>query len=109
MDKVFYNEGSAAKLGWEPDWFGAKEFDEELVKKITQFQKSIGVKADGLCGPQRSDASGLREKDIEDYYPDDIRKSNGERTQLPIAVVCPIKWDKVVLPFNNGGMTSKNG
>ena len=42
MDKVFYNEGSAAKLGWEPDWFGAKEFDEELVKKITQFQSLLG-------------------------------------------------------------------
>ena len=22
MDKIFYNEGSAAKLGWTPDWFG---------------------------------------------------------------------------------------
>ena len=34
MDKVFYNEASAAKLGWEPEWFGVNEFNEELVKKI---------------------------------------------------------------------------
>ena len=31
MDKIFYNEASAAKLGWEPDWFGAEEIDENLM------------------------------------------------------------------------------
>ena len=30
MDKVFYNQASAEKLGWEPGWFGCKENDEEL-------------------------------------------------------------------------------
>ena len=62
----------------------------------------------GSVVPQRSDASGLREKDIEDYYPDDIRKSNGESFLYNNEYV-PIKWDKVVLPFNNGGMAFKNG
>ena len=49
MDKIFYNEASAAKMGWEPEWFGAKEFDEELVKKIREFQKEHNLTADGLC------------------------------------------------------------
>ena len=110
MDKVFYNEGSAAKLGWEPDWFGAKEFDEELVKKITQFQKSIGLKSDGLCGPTTFRRIWTeRERDIEEYYPDDIRKSNGESFLLYNNEYVPIKWDKVVLPFNNGGMAFTKG
>ena len=51
MDKVFYNEGSAAKLGWTPDWFGCKYHDEDLVSAIEKFQKEHGLTADGLCGP----------------------------------------------------------
>jgi len=51
VDKVFYNEGSAAKLGWDPSWFGCDEFDERLVKEIAKWQKKLGIKADGLCGP----------------------------------------------------------
>ena len=34
MDKIFYNEGSAAKLGWDPSWFGVKDFDEDLIDAI---------------------------------------------------------------------------
>ena len=51
MDKIFYNEASAAKLGWEPDWFGAEEIDEDLIEKVIEFQKSLGLTADGLVGP----------------------------------------------------------
>ena len=29
MDKHFYNEASAKKLGWEPSWFGEKYFDDK--------------------------------------------------------------------------------
>ena len=51
MDKNFYNEASASKLGWKPDWFGAKYFDEELVEKIKEWQRANKLTADGLCGP----------------------------------------------------------
>ena len=51
MDKIFYNEASSAKLGWEPDWFGCEEIDEELIEKVIEFQKSLGLTADGLVGP----------------------------------------------------------
>jgi hypothetical protein len=50
-DKHFYNEASSQKLGWEPDWFGAENFQDDLVKKIRQFQREHGMTADGLCGP----------------------------------------------------------
>ena len=42
MDKIFYNEGSAAKLGWTPDWFGCTKHGEKLVAAIEKFQ-GIGV------------------------------------------------------------------
>ena len=39
MDKHFYNEASAKKLGWEPSWFGEKYFDDKLVRAIKKWQK----------------------------------------------------------------------
>ena len=51
MDKIFYNEGSAAKLGWNPEWFGCTSFNFKLVDAIEEFQKEHGITADGLCGP----------------------------------------------------------
>ena len=47
MDKVFYNESSAAKLGWEPGWFGCEYFDDELIVAIKKWQRKNGVTADG--------------------------------------------------------------
>ena len=51
IDKIFYNEASASKLGWKPDWFGKEEFDEDLVDEIRRWQRRHGLKSDGLCGP----------------------------------------------------------
>ena len=41
MDKIFYNEGSAAKLGWEPEWFGCDKHGEKLITAIEKFQKDF--------------------------------------------------------------------
>jgi len=49
--KIFYNQGSAAKLGWKPEWFKAEGFDEDLIVKIEQFQENHDLSPDGLCGP----------------------------------------------------------
>jgi len=49
--KIFYNQGSALKLGWEPSWFGATSFDDELISNIQEFQTSHDLSPDGLCGP----------------------------------------------------------
>ena len=53
VDKQFYNEASAAKLGWEPGWFipGHTRFDVTLTKAIKKYQAERGLHADGLCGP----------------------------------------------------------
>ena len=52
VDKDFYNEASAAKLGWDPSWFELVEYDSRLVKKIRAFQREIGLTADGMLGPK---------------------------------------------------------
>ena len=51
MDKDFYNQASASKLGWDPTWFGERFFDDKLVRAIKKWQRSHGLTADGLCGP----------------------------------------------------------
>ena len=51
MDKNFYNQASAAKLGWDPSWFGEKYFDDKLVRAIKKWQRLRELAADGLCGP----------------------------------------------------------
>ena len=39
MDKVFYNEGSAA-VGMEPDWF-EQRVDEELGRRLLSFRSLL--------------------------------------------------------------------
>ena len=34
MDKIFYNQASSSKLGWQPGWFGQTEFDDDLLDAI---------------------------------------------------------------------------
>ena len=51
IDREFYNEASAAKLGWEPEWFGVSTHDDRLTRAIRKFQKENDLTADGLCGP----------------------------------------------------------
>ena len=51
IDKNFYNESSASKLGWDPSWFGEINFDEDLINAIKKWQRAHKLTADGLCGP----------------------------------------------------------
>ena len=43
IDRDFYNESSAAKLGWDPTWFGEKYFDDKLTRAIKKWQKEKGL------------------------------------------------------------------
>ena len=38
MDKNFYNEASAKKLGWEPSWFGEKYF---FIFQVSSYDNRI--------------------------------------------------------------------
>ena len=108
MDAEFYNEASASRLGWTPDWFGCSEFDEELTKAIKQYQKSIGLKADGLCGPGTYRRIWTdRQSDME-YRKDNIQ-GHKNTSIMYNSDYFDIEWDKVYLPFMFGGMKSTKG
>ena len=109
MDKKFYNESSSESLGWSPDWLGASDFDDDLIKRIVAFQKKHGLKADGLLGPGTYRRLWTeREAEIETYTPIQIN-SNGENYLIYNNNYIPIMWDRVVLPFNRGGLKHTNG
>ena len=107
IDKNFYNESSAAKLGWDPTWFGEKYFDDKLTRAIKKWQKDKGLSADGLCGPATFRRLWTeRQADIDDYQPVSCRYSNYIVYQGNFA---PIEWDKVVLWSEDGGLEAKPG
>jgi len=107
MDKNFYNEASAKKLGWEPSWFGEKYFDDKLVRAVKKWQRSRGISADGLCGPTTFRRLWTeRQSEIDDYKPGNKHFSNyivynGE--------FFPIEWDKFVLWSEKGGIETPHG
>ncbi len=107
MNKIFYNEGSAAKLGWEPSWFGCKEFDEDLINAIKNWQKSNNLKPDGLCGPMTfrrvyAERSSLEKFDR--YHTPD----NDNNVLILQGEEIPIEWPKVEL-YNQGGFKLRKG
>ncbi len=109
IDKVFYNEASAAKLGWDPTWFGHHVFDEKLVRIIKKWQKENRLTADGLCGPSTFRRLWTeREANITDYV-----SPNWDNDGLARIVYngneFPIEWDKTVLWTDKGGLMAKLG
>ena len=107
MDKHFYNEASAKKLGWEPSWFGERYFDDKLVRAIKKWQKSRGLSGDGLCGPMTFRRLWTeRQAEIDQHKPKECNYSNyivynGE--------FHPIEWDKFVLWSEDEGLQANSG
>lgn len=92
--KIGYNIREAARSGWTPDWFGATGFNASLITKIEDFQRAHGLTPDGLCGPET----------YRRVYTE--REAQGKVAET--IVFCgkhfPIKWDKVVLWNEPGGL-----
>ena len=108
MDKDFYNESSAAKLGWEPEWFGCDEFDDDLADAIAKYQKARGMGADGLCGPGTFRVIyNERMADLEEYRP--ANSSVGEKFIISNGDYFPIEWPKVKLFFEGDGLKLSKG
>lgn len=104
IDKVFYNEASAAKLGWTPEWFGCKEHDELLVRAIRNWQKERGITADGMCGPStHRRIYNERLSEIDDYEPF-VANEKEENFIVHHGNFIPIEWPKVVLWSERDGL-----
>jgi len=93
-EKIFYNEGTAARFGWFPSWFGVKHFDSELIRQIRRWQKKHKLKADGLVGP-KTFRRIYTEKEAEK---DPIIETEPALTGTLVynGEDVPIAWDKVV-------------
>ena len=97
VDKIFYNRASANKLGWTPSWFGADEFDDELIRKIKAFQHKNDLDTDGLVGPKTFARVYTHREAAHEMLVDKI---NGVETPPKNTIVCngklvEIDWDKV--------------
>jgi len=110
MDKDFYNSSSAAKLGWDPSWFGCEDFDDQLVAAIKKWQRKNGLKADGLCGPSTYRRVWTeREDEISNYAPPTAVCGPGDKFIVHNGKFLPIEWDKVVLWDEPNGFVCKDG
>ena len=107
MDKNFYNKASAAKLGWEPSWFGERYFDEKLVRAVKKWQKENGLTADGMCGPGTYRRVWTeRQANIDDYKPTNPNYSN---YIVYNGNFVPIEWEKVILWSESDGLAAQPG
>ena len=110
IDKEFYNEASASKLGWEPEWFGESTFDDRLTRAIRKFQKENGLTADGLCGPSTFRRVWThRESNITNYsHPYVVEKNSS--VIVHNGKFFPIDWPRVVLWSQTpNGLDAKEG
>ena len=109
MDKVFYNKSSADSLGWTPEWFGVKHFDDDLVKAIRKWQKENDLTGDGLCGPATYRRIWTqRESGISEYI-NFCAPHKDDSFIICNSKPVVINWPKVVLWDEPGGLDSAPG
>ena len=110
VDKIFYNEASAKKLGWDPSWFGEANFDEDLIIAIKSWQRKHKITADGLCGPGTFRRLWThREDNISDYAPPTAVCGPGDKFIVHNGRFIEIDWDKVILWDEPTGLECKPG
>ena len=100
---------SSKKYGWTPEWFGHDDFDEELIKLIIEFQHEFSLGQDGIVGPvtyRRLETELLVEQD---FKPAKRNKRKGEKGIIYNGNKYPIKWEKIILWDERGGLPAKKG
>ena len=91
-----YNRRSSKKLGWEPEWFGCDNIDEDLINKVKEFQQEFDLDVDGYVGPATHRRLLLEREDDDDAAGLLI---NGK--------IVSIDWDKVKIDLIKPGCYSK--
>jgi len=109
MDKIFYNQASSEKLGWLPEWFGEKYFDEDLIDAIKIWQKASGLKADGMCGPTTHRRIFTERESKISEYKNFCPKDKDDAFIVYQGNFVKINWPKVVLWSEEGGYKSSGG
>lgn len=105
--EIRYNKKTSKQLGWQPSWFDATDFNDDLITKIKQWQKKNGLSQDGMVGPATfRRISTERQAFVEDYSP-----THNEHYKYIVhdSQRIPIDWDKVVLWTEPNGLASPPG
>ena len=109
VDKIFYNDASQVKLGWEPNWFGEVKDSEDLLLKVKRFQLGHGLTPDGLVGPMTFRRIFTeREANIDDYKPSSYCQKDNNYI-VHNSKFTQIDWPKVVLWSDPGGLQCQPG
>ena len=110
MDKVFYNQASASKLSWEPSWFGALFIDDDLTKKVKEWQLTHQLTPDGLVGPMTYRRIWTeREAEIDNYVPPTPGYLNSNSWIVHNSKFHLIEWPKVILWTEPEGLRTPRG
>lgn len=107
-DKIFYNKSSSDSLGWQPEWFGAKRIDAQLITKVKKWQKLNGLKPDGLVGPMTYRRI-LTERESEGEFKSVKLNHDGDSHIVCAGKKVSINWDKVITWEMSGGFKANPG
>lgn len=92
LRKIWFNKRSSKKYGWQPEWFGALDFNEDLIVKVESFQREHDLEVDGLVGSKTyRRAYTQNEENAELLFKSSGIICNGENV--------PIQWDKIKYNF----------
>ncbi len=109
MEKIDrYNRSQAAKYDWNPTWFDCLDFGDQLTFAIIEFQKSLGLTADGMCGPSTYRRKWTERESSGDYNVEKVIPS-GVKYIVHNGNPYVIHWDKVILWNEEGGLSAKKG
>tara|TARA_B100001250_G_scaffold409549_1_gene434095 strand:- start:934 stop:1830 length:897 start_codon:yes stop_codon:yes gene_type:complete len=107
-EKISYNKRQAEENEWLPQWFGASDFNIDLLDKIKLFQKEHGLTPDGLCGPSTYRRMWTeRDSEISTSYINDHLEE--QKFIVHNSEPVPIKWNKVKLWNDEGGLSARSG
>jgi hypothetical protein len=105
--KEMYNQNSARKFGWTPQWFGVDSFGKVLDEAIMEFQKEHGLEDDGLCGPSTYRRIFVkRESEISQWEPHEL--TPGTKKIVYDGNFFDIEWERVVLWDEPNGHKAKH-
>lgn len=106
--EIQYNKKTSAKFGWHPNWFGADDFDVNLIENIKVFQREHKLNDDGMCG-SATYRRIFTDRESEISYYEEKEFDGGEKHIVYNGIFYPIEWNKVILWDEKNGLKAKEG
>ncbi len=103
------NISSSKKYGWTPGWFNHDRFDDDLIELIKEFQNDFSLSIDGVVGPVTYRRLETKLLCDDDFTPKKRNRRRGDKNIIYNGNSIPIKWDKVILWDDRGGLKAKEG